>query len=364
MSNPAVVFGGPSPEHDVSILTGLQFALALAKSGRDPHAIYWSKSGTWHLVSVDSEAADFVDGPPKKARDLSFDVSPSGGFVLKKRSLEISVVANCCHGGPGEDGTLQGLFDICGFRYTGPNAASAAIGMDKFAFGAIVEASGLSSLPRVAALGDVAGELPFDAPYIVKPRFGGSSIGIEIVEDLETAKVILRSSVHMREGAVIEPYIADSSDLSIAIRTWPEVALSAIERPIRGGSSSGLFDYSEKYLSGRGLAGAERELPASLSPESEAQVRRAAEVVARVLPVRSMHRLDFIERTGEIWVNEINTIPGAMAGYLWVDPPVSYEQLVTDMIDEADSWQPKGFSTAGSDGTLLRSSGSIAGKLG
>lgn len=364
MSNPAVVFGGPSPEHDVSILTGLQFALALSKSGREPFAIYWSKSGTWHLVSVDSEAADFVDGPPKKARELTLEVSPSGGFVLKKRRLEISVIANCCHGGPGEDGTLQGLLDVCGYRYTGPNAASAPIGMDKFAFGAIVEVAGLPSLPRVAAIGGLNGELPFDAPFIIKPRFGGSSIGIEIVEDLETADVIVRTSVHMREGAVIEPYIADSSDLSIAIRTWPAIALSAIERPTRGDSFTGLFDYSDKYLSGRGLAGAARELPASLSPEAEAEVRHAAEAVSKVLPVRSMHRLDFIERSGEIWVNEINTIPGAMAGYLWVDPPVSFEQIVNDMIDEAESWQPKGFLTAGSDGKLLRSSGSIAGKLG
>ncbi|RIK07018.1 MAG: hypothetical protein DCC49_10870 [Acidobacteria bacterium] len=224
--------------------------------------------------------------------------------------------------------------------------------------------AGLPSLPRVAVLGELDSELPFDSPYIVKPRFGGSSIGIEIVEDRETAEVIVRTSVHMREGAVIEPYIAESSDLSIAIKTWPSVALSAIERPTRGGSSSGLFDYSEKYLSGRGLAGAERELPASLSADTEAEVRRAAEVVAKVLPVRSMHRLDFIERSGEVWVNEINTIPGAMAGYLWVDPHVSYEEIINGMIDEADSWQPKGFSTAGSDGTLLRSSGSIAGKLG
>lgn len=363
MSKPAVVFGGPSPEHDVSILTGLQFALALEKAGLDPYAIYWSKGGAWHLVSPEFEASDFVDGVPKKAKDLDLVLSSSGGFRWKKRRLDISVIANCCHGGPGEDGTLQGVLDLCGYRYTGPTAASAAIGMDKFAFGALVAASGLRTLPRVSARGGISVEPPFDAPYIVKPRYGGSSIGIEIVEDLETAEVIVRTSVHMRDGAVIEPYLAESTDLSVAIRTWPRLELSAIERPIREGSRTGLFDYAEKYLSGRGLEGAERELPARLEADLEAEVRRSAETIAEVLPVRSMHRLDFIEQSGELWVNEINTIPGAMAGYLWIDPEIPYQTLALEILEEAESCQARGFLTTGADGALLRSSGSIAGKL-
>lgn len=362
MSRPAVVFGGPSPEHDVSILTGLQFALALSKAGREPHAFYWSKSGTWHEVDPSLEAADFIDGAPKKARELQLLVGT--GFVAKKKPLPISAIANCCHGGPGENGTLQGVFDLCGYRYTGPSALSAAVGMDKFVFGAMVEAVGLPSLQRIAATGAIEETPSFDAPYIVKPRFGGSSIGIEVVEDVETANVVISTSVHMRDGAVIEPYIQASADLSIAIRTYPELQLSAIERPTRGRTTTGHFDYEEKYMSGRGLADAERELPASLSPAAEETVRRCARAVAEALPVRSIQRLDFIERGDEVWVNEVNTIPGAIAGYLWVDPPIAYEQLAVDMIDEAVASRVQGYSTAGATGSLLRSSGSISSKLG
>ena len=104
MTKPAVLFGGPSPEHDISILTGLQAARALVDSGQEIEAIYWSKSGEWFLVDSDLEATDFSDGVPSRSKSLRFEAEPGGGFFAKKRPLEISAVLNCCHGGPGEDG--------------------------------------------------------------------------------------------------------------------------------------------------------------------------------------------------------------------------------------------------------------------
>ena len=89
-----------------------------------------------------------------------------------------------CHGGPGEDGTLQAALDLAGVRYTGPSAAGAALGMDKLAFGGAMAAAGVPSLPRAAFTADGA-DPDFAGPYIVKPRFGGSSIGIEITDDLD-----------------------------------------------------------------------------------------------------------------------------------------------------------------------------------
>src|SRR5437764_3181190 len=163
MSQPAVIFGGPSPEHDVSILTGLQAARAL---GPSTIAIYWAKTGDFFEVDPGLEGHDFLDGAPRKAPQLR--LSQGEGFV-KKRRLDISAALNCCHGGPGEDGTLQAMLDIAGVRYTGPNVAGAALGMDKLAFGNVCTAAGLSSLPRMLLTADcVPG---FDGPYIVKPRF-------------------------------------------------------------------------------------------------------------------------------------------------------------------------------------------------
>ncbi|MGH9205185.1 MAG: hypothetical protein ACRD1G_01270, partial [Acidimicrobiales bacterium] len=192
MTDIAVVFGGPSPEHDVSVLTGLQAARTLLSSpAYRTRALYWSKLGRFHEVDPGSEGEDFLDGVPRGAKPLELIVGPGAGFVGRgrfggKRPPLREVLVNCCHGGPGEDGTLQSALDLAGVPYTGPDAAGAFVGMDKLAFGALVASAGLPTLPR--ALIEEEGYPGFDGPYIVKPRFGGSSIGIEVVEDLETAR--------------------------------------------------------------------------------------------------------------------------------------------------------------------------------
>ena len=358
MSELAVVFGGPSPEHDISVLTGLQAARILSESGGGVIGIYWAKTGRWYEVDPTLEAAAFADGPPAKAKELRFVAEPGAGWVAKKKSLEIERVLLCCHGAPGEDGTLQGALDLVGVRYSGPDAASSSLGMDKLAFGAVVAGAGLPSLPRVLVVPDVVPA--FDGPYIVKPRFGGSSIGIEIVDDYDTALALVRTSPHMTRGGVAEPYLEGSRDLNMAIRTYPELQLSAIEAP----ESEGFYGYEEKYLSGGGLEGSQRALPAVLPADMEATMRSAATTVARLAGVRSMARLDFLERAGEVWVNEINTIPGSLSLYLWVDPAISKRQLVLDLVSELDTVKPRQFSTAGATGVALKSAAAIAKKLG
>jgi D-alanine-D-alanine ligase len=362
MSKPAVVFGGPSPEHDISILTGLQACRTLLDMGRDVEAIYWAKSGAWFSVDPALEAADFADGVPRKARPLRFIAEPGAGFMEKKKPLDVSPVVVCCHGAPGEDGTLQGAFDLAGIRYTGPGAAGSALGMDKLAFGAVVEQAGLPSVPRHLLVADM--EWDVSPPYIVKPRFGGSSIGIEVVDGMNTALALAASSVHLQDGAVIEPFLEGSRDYNIAVRTFPELQLSAIEAPVRAGSAGAIYSYEQKYLSGGGLEGAARELPAVLPRDTERRIREAAKVVAGLIRLRSVARVDFLVRGEDVWVNEINTIPGSLAAYLWIDPPVSRRDLIADIVAEAQKQPIRRFTTAGSDGTALRSAGTIAAKLG
>ena len=358
MSGTAVVFGGPSPEHDISVLTGLQASRILFDAGCDVAAIYWAITGRWYRVEPTHEASEFADGPPPSARELRFVAEPGAGWMSRKKSLGIDVALLCCHGAPGEDGTLQGALDLVGVRYSGPDAAASSLGMDKLAFGTVVADAGLPSLPRSLV---VPGQDPeFDAPYIVKPRFGGSSIGIEIVDDYETALALVRSSPHMGRGGVVEPYLEGSRDLNMAIRTYPEPQLSAIEAPV----SPGFYGYKEKYLSGGGLEGSERSLPADLSDDLESTMRGAARRVAGLAGVRSMARLDFLERDGEVWINEINTIPGSLSLYLWVDPPISKRQLVLDLVAEIESFEARSFPTAGADGFALKSAAAIAHKLG
>jgi D-alanine-D-alanine ligase len=209
---PGVIFGGPSPEHDISVLTGLQSVRALGNA----IAIYWSKTGELFEVDAQLEGKDFADGAPPKARPVRL-AAGEGLLGRRDKPLDVTALVNCCHGGPGEDGSLQGALDLAGVRYTGPTVAGAALGMDKLAFGNVVVAAGMPSLPR--ALLTEATTVDFDGPYILKPRYGGSSIGVETVADIDTARARLSANVHLRAGAIVEPYRADAVDLNIAVRT-------------------------------------------------------------------------------------------------------------------------------------------------
>ena len=370
MSRPAVIFGGVSPEHDISILTGLQASQALAQAGQDPLCLYWSKTGDWYEVDPGLEGRDFADGLPRKARPVRLVAGPGGGFVgesgalRKERPLEIAVCVICCHGAPGEDGTLQAALDLAGLAYTGPDVASAALGMDKLAFGAVAAASGLPVLPRVAASAEDGWKPPFAGPYIVKPRFGGSSIGIATAAEPDAVVALLRSNVHLRAGAVVEPYRPESADLEIAVRTHPSLELSAISKPQRTGAAGEIYSYQQKYVGGEGMVSAPREVNPSLSPGVADTVRASATEVARLGRLRGVARVDFLLDGDEVFLNEVNTIPGSLAKHLWVDPPIAFGDLLAGMIAEATARPTTAWTTAGADGSALRSAGTIASKLG
>ena len=358
MTRSAVVFGGPSDEHDISILTGLQVARAL--DGIE--AIYWSKAGEWYSVAPDLEAADFVDGHPRKSKEIDFVASPGQGFVVKRKPFELAAVLIACHGGPGEDGTLQGMFDLAGLRYTGPGQASSALGMDKLAFGAAMAAAGLPTLPRTLVQTGEEAEPGFTGPYIVKPRFGGSSIGIEVAEDWATVLALKSSSHFFDQGAVVEPFLGGSRDLQVAVRTYPRWELSAVEAPSRSGD--GIYSYDQKYLAWGGEVSGGRELPATVDDATAKGITDLSRRITDVAGLRGVARIDYLEKDGELYVNEVNTIPGSMAVYLWIDPPIGRRQLFEDMLSEAIAGRTRVFSTAGSDGTALRNAGAIASKLG
>jgi D-alanine-D-alanine ligase len=361
------------------VLTGLQAARTLGQGGQagpNVEAIYWTKTADFFAVDADLEAAHFAQGLPPGSRELRLVAARDpreGGFLesragmlRKEKRLEISAVVNCCHGGPGEDGTLQAALDLAGVAYTGPTSAGAALGMDKLAFGAAVTAVGLPSLPRV--LLDPEGLRPppsWGGPYIVKPRFGGSSIGIEVVEDWQTATSYVSGNLHFRRGAIVEPYRAAAFDLNVAIRTWPELQLSAIERPLRSEGSAEILGYRDKYLGGEGMVSAPRELPARIPERLEKALRDAAATIAGLVPARGVVRLDFLVDGDEWFVNEINTIPGSLAKFLWVEPaPVPFSVLLADMLTEAVRRPSFFYDSTGADGTALRSASSIASKLG
>jgi D-alanine-D-alanine ligase len=365
----AVVFGGPSPEHDVSVLTGLQAVRALSGVAHELRAIYWSKGGEFFEVATGLEGGGFADGVPERSTPLELVIGESRGFLARKggirprsERLEIDAALICCHGGPGEDGALQGALDLAGVAYSGPTASGAALGMDKLAFGAVVEAAGLPTLDRVPlTAASVAPRFP--GPFIVKPRFGGSSIGIDVVADFPTALARLGANVHLRRGAVLEPYRPELFDLQIAVRTWPEPALSAIERPLKARAEGEILGYADKYVGGEGMSGAPRELPAEVSEKVAEQIRAVALEVSALVGLRGVARVDFLADGEQLFVNEVNTIPGSLSRHMFVDPPLAFAELLAGLLAEAVARPAAQFSVAGADGRVLRSAGSIAAKL-
>jgi D-alanine-D-alanine ligase len=362
-----VLFGGPTPEHDISILTGLQALRELERSGRDATGIYWTKTDSFYALASGVEAESFLEGLPKGSTALTLRVGDGGGFFVnarvgKDRRLDFDAVVLATHGGPGEDGTLQAALDLAGVAYTGPSVAGAALGMDKWAFGAVVASAGIPTLPR-CLLDATTTSLDFDGPYILKPRFGGSSIGIDVVADLHTAKARLTSNVHLSLGCVVEPFRSDLFDLQIALRTYPALSLSAIEKPIRRSVDTEILDYRDKYVGGEGMVSAPRELPAVLAPGQQQSIEEFARLIAQCTSVRGVARVDFLANDRELYVNEINTIPGSLSKHLFVEPAVTFSQLLGDLIAEAIERPTHRFSSAGADGTVLRGAGSIAAKL-
>ncbi len=376
-----VIFGGPSPEHDVSILTGLQAARALVLAGHQVssvEAIYWTKGERFVAVDPTLEAEAFVDGAPKGARELRFLAQPGGGFFVvkpgvlgggKERRLELNALINCCHGGPGEDGTLQSALDLAGIPYTGPSAAGAALCMDKLAFGSVAAAAGLPSLPRQLVVAGL--EAPAwdgaEGPYIIKPRFGGSSIGIEVIDKwADVLRYVELGGPHTQRGVIAEPYRSGAFDVNVAVRAYPALTFSLFERPLRAVGSSPILSYSDKYLGGEGMASAPRELPAQLDAGLEEELQDAAWRIASVAGARGIWRIDFlVEGAATWWVNEVNTVPGSFAKYLWVGAAtVEFSALLADMVAEARDRPSVQWSSMGADGSALRSAASIANKLG
>lgn len=367
----AVVFGGPSPEHEISILTGLQAERVLTDGGDPVHPIYWAPSGEWFLVPNGTEAKDYLEGAPKSAKPLEVRLAPEPGFYAKKSfgsgALDIDAALLCLHGGIGEGGGAAAIFDAMGIPATGSTLFAGAVGMDKLAFGGLMESAGIPTLPRRAV--SATTEPGYKGPYIVKPRFGGSSIGIEIADDLASARALAQNSPHLKNGAVLEPYQPNLVDLNIGFRTFPALELTDLEKPLRGGDDAGLYSYAEKYLAGgtgsdAGLSSAPREFPANYPKKIHDRAAELARAVADVTRLTGLVRVDLLldEKKGDLYVNEVNSIPGALSLYLWA-PKHPALTVLRDALTEARDRRVV-FPQAGhGGGVALRAAGGISSKL-
>ena len=375
----AVVFGGPSTEHDVSILTGLQILDAIDSSRYDTLPVYVTLEGHWYVGDALRSRMNYlpgeavrktldrvflpVGGAPEEVADGRWRlVSAAARSLLgrKPRSYAFDVVVPAFHGTGGEDGSFQGLLNTLGVPYVGCDVLPAAVSMNKAVAKALIRAVGVPVLPAIAvprpsgagfaSLGELAARVDMPFPVCVKPCNLGSSVGVSQADDRAGLEAALSTVFKFDTAALVETFVPDLVEYNVAVtRALGETRVSAIERPIR---KEKLLDFRDKYLSGgdadsklaipfsEGLASATRVInPPELTPARQEQIRTWAIRAFEALDARGSARIDFLcnGTTGEIWLNEVNTIPGSLGYYLWenANPPVSFPALLSALLEEA-----------------------------
>lgn len=320
--NIAVIFGGRSCEHNISIATGVQAANALLSTGNKIICIYITREGVW------KSGGDFFDcevfrGDPG-GRNVFFVPGDNRlHFRFSPKKVRIDCAVLCLHGKNGEDGTVQGLLELCKVPYTGGNVLSSAAGMDKQIMKKLFRADKLPALKCIVAysrektdyiLKKTAFTLGY--PVIVKPARAGSSIGIGVAHDEEQLQGLLAAAFMWDDKIVIERALENFTEFNCAVLgAENNVEASRVEKPV---SYSEFLTYDEKYH-GKAKCGGDRQFPADIEPELEEKIRALAIKTFRTIDAEGVARVDFIldNDTQKLYINEINTIPGSLAMYLF-----------------------------------------------
>jgi len=283
------------------------------------------------------------------------------------------------HGLHGEDGTIQGLLELANLPYTGSGVLASSICIDKILTKVILSGFGLPVLDyawfyrseweqdEAAVLRKIESRLQY--PLIIKPARLGSSIGVVKASNQDELKFNISVASHYDSKIIVEPFVQNRLEVNCAVlgnagAASPQHAPrpSVCEQPI---SRADLLSYEDKYLhgqSGRGMEGAKRIIPAPISAELTAQIQKMAVQAFEAVDAAGVTRVDFLldQDTGKVYVNELNTLPGSIAYYLWqheANPggSLSPQQLVDELIELAHHrFQDKNRSKYGSDQLLLQ----------
>ena len=337
----ALIFGGQSAEHEISILSARNVLAALDPQHFEPVLIGIDRRGRWWLQDAQrllSSARDprlvrIADGTPV-LRDVIFAAGPDA----------IDVIFPVLHGTMGEDGTVQGLFEVAGIPYVGAGVLGSAVGMDKDVSKRLLREAGVPiaefrTLRRGHFDADPAGALAplrdLGLPVFTKPANAGSSIGVRRVAEPAGIEAAVRHAFQFDDKVLIEAAVTGREiELAVLGGTPPSVSVAG-EVVVR--HPDGFYSYDAKYLD---ESGARLELPARLAPDVLARAQAMAARVFEVLECEGMARVDlFLESDGRLLVNEINTIPGftaiSMYPKLWELSGIAPRELVTRLIDLA-----------------------------
>ncbi len=353
-----VFFGSRSPEHDISILTAQVVIAGLKKNGHEVLPVYISKKGNWYCSLELGSIKFFADNNKleeklKNMPILSLDLKVNKQMILKENKMfgkeyNIDLAFPCFHGKYGEDGTVQGIFELLNIPYVGCDVASSAIAMNKVLTKRICVSKGLPTpkfvnFSKSEYLSDKAkcfekavSELKL--PVFVKPPNLGSSIGINKVSDWTELENQIDVALYYDNEVLIEEGVPNMVDLTCCVIGHGEIISSLIQ-----GSSytKDFFSYEDKYLKDGGAQTGKDEksivIPAPLEDAITTKIQETSKEVYRTLGCSGIARVDFLfdRETQEFFVNEVNTLPGTIYSHLWEKTGISLAELLAKLLDSA-----------------------------
>ena len=381
----AVMFGGRSVEHEISIITALDLIGAIDTVKYEPVPVYIAPSGKWYsgdaLLATEfyknmpasfNEVKEVTLLPKPEVNGLTILSSPKDSNTwsrLFKQSspdlIPIDIYFPVFHGSLGEDGCIQGLFELAGVTYTGSDVVSAAVSMSKYHCKKFLQSHDIPVLPSAllsketieAGLGaDLSGLREYAMslpglekfPLFVKPANLGSSIGIAKATDAETFDAALLKAFKYDRQILVEPCLENKLELNVSVLDDKVTHVSVVEIPVSSGEE---LTYEDKYMrSGKGkkggaqllgMAGLTRVIdPENLAPEVKEQARQYAKEAFIKLGCAGVARIDFMLdlSNNQLYFNEINPLHGSLSYYLWdkSNPPLLYTDILTRIIERAE----------------------------
>lgn len=362
-----VIFGGESVEHEVSIISAVQAMNKMDNEKYEIIPIYITKDRQWYTGEILKEIENYQDmNLIKRYCKKVVLYEKKGAFVLQTQGLfkrvikEIDIAFPIVHGTNVEDGTLQGYLQTIGVPYVGSNVYASVVGQDKIYMKQIFQGEGVPiknytwfydeeyKLDSDAVLKKVKKALTF--PMIIKPATLGSSVGIKTAKTEEELIEAIEEAITYDTKIVVEELVQNLKEVNISVLgNYKNQELSIIEEVI---SKEDFLTYEEKYIgngkvkgkcpikgtmksASKGMVSADRKIPADLTKALEKQVQESAIVAFKALGSSGVCRIDFLIDTKEkkAYVNEINSIPGSLAFYLWAPKGKEYSELLDDMIN-------------------------------
>lgn len=371
----AVVFGSQSVEHEVSIITAMQVMRAFNPDAYDVIPIYIAKSGEWYTGAALRDLATFKKlnlGELEKVQLVLDPTSPhlfraqGKGLFAKERGIHVDVVFPAVHGTHGEDGTLQGLLELTGVPYVGAGVLGSAVGMDKVLMKAAFEQNNLPVVnylwvlrsrlkkKREEVLAWIESNLRY--PLFVKPANLGSSIGISKARNRDELQFALDVAGNYDRKLLVEESIERVQEINCAVMGNEDPVPSVCEEPV---SWESFLSYDDKYLRGqsrKGMKSAQRRIPAEIPDDLTREIQDLAVRAFRAVDCRGLARIDLLvdRDTRQVYVNEVNTLPGSMSFYLWRPLGLTPSQVVDNLVQlavEADD--DKGKTIFSYDSNLL-----------